>query len=157
MLFHYFIEFFLSNVMAYFAHRIDYIVLGYCARTICVKLVEDCLEHSVVQELLHVQGRHYEFCVVYLPVPLVVHLVYYLVDLLVRDVNVTCLDSFFKLAGIYQPCSILIDLNEFFPEFLNLVLVSHLHEHIHCSFLKFAHSFERLQALNYVPVNLIRN
>lgn len=40
--------------MAYFAHRIYNIILGDGARPICIKLVEDGLEHAIIQELFYV-------------------------------------------------------------------------------------------------------
>lgn len=82
--------------MAYLAHSIDYIILRNGAASISVELVEDCLQHSVIQELLHIQSRHQELRVVYFFVALVIHLVYYLLNLFVRDVDVTRLDCFFK-------------------------------------------------------------
>ena len=88
------IKFFLCNVISYFAHGVYNVVLSYRARPIRVKLVEDSLKHPVVQERLNVQSCHDELSVVYLTIALVVHFIYYLVDLLVRDVNVTCLNRF---------------------------------------------------------------
>ena len=142
MLLHDLIQIFLGNVMAYFTHRIDDVVLGDCPRTICVKLVEDCLQHTVVQKLLHVQGRHQELSVVYFAIPLVVYFVYNLINLIVWNIDVTCLNRIFKLTGIYQPSAVLIDLNEFFSELFNLLLVSHFDEHIHSRLLQLADSLK---------------
>ena len=144
MFLHDLIEFLLGNVMAYFAHRIDDVVLGDCSWSICVKLVEDCLKHTVVQELLHVQGRNQELSVVYFAVTLVVYFVYNLINLFVWNVDVTCLNRVFKLTGIYQPSTVLIDLNELFSELFNLVLVSHFNKHVHGSLFQLAHSLKGL-------------
>ena len=130
--------------MAYFAHRINDVILSYSPRSICVKLVEDCLKHTVVQKLLHVQSCNQELSVVYFAVTLVIYFIYNMVNLVIWNVDVTVLNRFFKLAGIYQPSAVLIDLGKLFSELFNLVLVGHFDEHVHSSLLQLTDSLKGL-------------
>ena len=153
MLLHDLIQLLLSNIVAYFAHGIDDVVLSNCAGAICVKLVEYCQEHPVVQKLFHIQSCNKELSVIYFAVALVIHFVYYLVYFLIRDVDVTCLNSILELSSIYQTCTVFIDGNEFFSQLFNLALIRHLYQHIHSCLLQLTDTLKRLQARYDIFVN----
>jgi len=139
--------------VAYFTHGVDDIILSDCARPICIKLVENGLKHSVVQKLLNVQGRHDKFCVINFSISLIVYLIYYLVDFVVRNINVGSLNSNFKLRSINEPSTILINGSELLPKLLDLILVGHFDQHIHGRFLKLTNPLERLESLHNIDVD----
>jgi hypothetical protein len=56
--------------------------------------------------------------------------------------DITGHNSLFELLGIYKSSAILVDCRELFLEIFDLVLVSHLHQHVHRRLFQLAHTLE---------------
>ena len=92
VLLHNLVQLLLSNLVTDLVHGCDDVLLSNNARTVSVKLAENSLQLVVVEELLDVEGGHQELSVVDLFVTEIVHFVDDVIDLLIWDVDVTCLD-----------------------------------------------------------------
>ena len=87
MFIHDIVKLLLGDIMSDLVHGSDDVSLGDSPRPISVELVEYCLQLVVVQEGFNVQGCNQELSVVYLFVSKVIHFVYYLLNLLVWNVD----------------------------------------------------------------------
>lgn len=148
MLGHNVVKLLLGDLVAYLVHRRHNVRPGDLATAIGVKLAENSLDSALIQKGLDVHSRHHEFGVVDLVVAHIVDLSNDLVNLLVRNVNLTLLHSKSKLRRVDQPGSVFVDFYELLFQHLDLVLVSHFYKHVHCSFLEFADTFERCKSLH---------
>lgn len=154
MLFHNLVELLLRYFVAYLAHCGYYVLLGDVPRSIGIELVEYRLELIVTHDSLDVECSHQKFGVVYLLVSEEVNLCYYLVDLLVCQIDIGLLNGGPELPSIEHAGLVLIKILELLAKLLDLPLVGHLDKHVHGRPLQLARSLEALQSVDDMVVNL---
>jgi uncharacterized membrane protein len=102
----------LIDLVPHLVHSSYNIVLGDFARAISIKLVKHSPKHIFVYDLHDVDGSHQELAVVDLSVSEVVYFINDFLNIIIWNVNKTCLNTCFQLFRIDETCSVNIKFNK---------------------------------------------
>ena len=113
MLFHDLIELLLGNVVANFIHGCNDVFFSDNSWAICIKLIENCLKHVVIQETLDIKSCNQEFSIIDFSITKIVYLTNNLFNLFIWDINVWFLNGCFQFLSINHSSTIFINFGEF--------------------------------------------